>query len=98
MTGSGRCGSAANRPILRWDESGDVRMVSSSATENHQPVTHVNASMTTGDGGFGSNGVHNVFTIDRVLSDGAGVRLRTDIGTARGTYVNTPVDRRGDRV
>ncbi len=82
--------SAANRPILRWNEDGNVMMVSTSATENHQPVTHANTAMTAGGGGFGGNGVHNVFTVDRVLNDGSGVRMRADVGSVHGSSVNSP--------
>lgn len=81
--------SAANRPILRWNEDGDVMMVSSSA-EAPKAVTHADAAMTAGDGGFGESGLHNVFTFDQVQSDGASVRLRADVGSARGTSLNAP--------
>jgi hypothetical protein len=75
--------SAANRPILRWnDEDGNVMMISSSATESSKASTRANAAVTAGDGGFANNGVHNVFSLDRVLDDGAGVTLRADIGTS----------------
>ncbi len=67
--------SAANRPILRLAEDGDVIMVSSSVTENQSKRTdRVRAEMTAGDGGFGSSGVHDVFVFDRTLDDGAGLR------------------------
>lgn len=74
--------SAANRPILRWDEDGDVMTISSSATESSNAVTRASAAVTAGDGGLGSNGVHDVFSLDRVLNDGTGVTLRADVGTS----------------
>jgi hypothetical protein len=77
--------SAANRPILRLAEDGDVIMVSSSVTES--PSKHsdkARAEMTAGDGGFGSSGVHNVFVLDRTLDDGGGLTLHVDIGKQPG--------------
>ena len=74
--------SAANRPILRWDEEGDVMTISSSATESTKASTRARAAVIAGDGGFGNNGVHDVFSLDRVLDDGAGVTLRADVGTS----------------
>jgi hypothetical protein len=77
--------SAANRPILRLAEDGDVIMVSSSVTES--PSKHsdkARAEMTAGDGGFGSSGVHNVFVLDRTLDDGGGLTLHMDIGKQPG--------------
>jgi len=77
--------AAANRPILRLAEDGDVIMVSSSVTES--PSRHADrarAEMTAGDGGFGSSGIHNVFVLDRTLDDGAGLTLRADVGKQPG--------------
>jgi Carboxypeptidase regulatory-like domain len=73
--------SAANRPILRFDEDGDVMTISSSATESSKASTRASAGVIAGDGGLGNNGVHDVFSLDRVLDDGAGVTMRADIGT-----------------
>jgi hypothetical protein len=77
--------SAANRPILRLAEDGDVILVSSSVTE--KPSKHTDrarAEMTAGDGGFGSSGVHNVFVLDRTLDDGSGLVLHADFGQQPG--------------
>ena len=77
--------SAANRPILRLAEDGDIIMVSSSVTE--APRKHsdkVRAEMTAGDGGFGNGGVHNVFVLDRTLDDGSGLVLHADFGQQPG--------------
>jgi hypothetical protein len=89
--------SAANRPILRLDEDGDIMTISSSATESSKASTRASAGVTAGDGGLGNNGVHNVFSLDRVLDDGAGVTLRADLGTIPGgasTDVATGYERR----
>jgi Carboxypeptidase regulatory-like domain len=77
--------SAANRPILKLAEDGDVIMVSSSATESPSKRSdRARAEMTAGDGGFGSSGLHNVFVLDRTLDDAAGLRLYADIGKQPG--------------
>jgi Carboxypeptidase regulatory-like domain len=75
--------SAANRPILRLAADGDVIVVSSSA-ESPKGAERARTEMTDGDGGFGSNGVHNIFAFDKVLDDGAGLTFHADIGTPRG--------------
>lgn len=82
--------SAANRPILRLVEDGQMVMVSSSAVEATNPSTRARASVTTGDGGFGGGGIHNVFSMDRVLDDGSNVTLRTDFGTPIGPLIRGP--------
>jgi Carboxypeptidase regulatory-like domain len=77
--------SAANRPLLKLTEGGNVIMVSSSVTES--PSKHsdrARAEMTAGDGGFGNSGIHNVFVFDRTLDDGAGLRLHADFGKQPG--------------
>ena len=77
--------SAANRPILRLDEAGDVILVSSSVTETRSKHSDkARAEVTAGDGGFGSSGVHNVFVLDRTMDDGAGFTLHADIGKQPG--------------
>ena len=76
--------SAINRPILRLAENGNVMTVSSSVTETSTPTTRARAAVSSADGGFADGGVHNVFTVDRVLDDGAGMVLRADIGTVLG--------------
>jgi hypothetical protein len=83
--------SAANRPILKLTEDGDVIMVSSSVTETQSKRTdRARAEMTAGDGGFGSSGVHDVFVFDRRLDDGAGLRLHADIGKQPGVSAVGP--------
>ncbi len=46
--------------------------------------------MTSGDGGFSTGGIHNVFAMDRALADGAGMTLRADMGTASGSTLRAP--------
>ncbi len=75
--------SATNRPILRMVEDGQLVMVSSSATETHAPTTLGRATMTSGDGGFGGGGIHNVLTMDRVQDDGSSIILQADTGAGR---------------
>ncbi|MDQ2835465.1 MAG: carboxypeptidase-like regulatory domain-containing protein [Acidobacteriota bacterium] len=73
--------SAANRPILRLVEDGDVIMVSSSAPETPRLPDRLRAEVRAGGSGFGDGGVHNVLVLDRVLDDGAGLTLHADFGT-----------------
>jgi hypothetical protein len=82
--------SAANRPILRMVEDGNVMTVSSSATESTTPSTRARGAVTSGDGGFAEGGIHNVVTVDRVLDDGSGMVIRADIGTSLGPWVGIP--------
>lgn len=82
--------SAANRPILRMVEDGQIVMMSSSDSQAKHTMDRARASMTTGDGTFGGGGLHNVVAVDRVLDDGANLRLRADIGSARGPLVAGP--------
>jgi Carboxypeptidase regulatory-like domain len=82
--------STANQPILRLVEDQQVMMVSSSATETVNPWTHAHAAVTSGDGGFASGGIHNVFSVDRVLDDGSDMTMRADIGTPIGPFVRGP--------
>ena len=79
--------SNANRPILRVLGDGDVVEVSSSATERHHQTasTRVRAAVSSGDGGFGEGGVHNIVTVRRGAEDGSQSMLRADIGAAPGT-------------
>lgn len=83
--------SAANRPILRLAEDGEVIMVSSSVTES--PSKHserARAEVVAGDGGFGSSGIHDVFVVERTLDDGAGMTLHADIGKQPGASTIGP--------
>lgn len=76
--------SAANRPILRLVEDGDVLVVSSSSTERPKHPDRVRDEVAGGDGGFGNGGIHNILVLDRVLDDGAGMTMRADVGSQPG--------------
>jgi len=82
--------SAANRPLLRLVEDGNSMEVSSSVTESRKPVERIRGAVTAGDGGFGSNGVNNVITLNRVLDDGSNMILRADYGTTGRPYTAGP--------
>ena len=83
--------SAANRPILRMiDDDGQVLMVSSSATEAHKPMQHVNAAVTSGDGGFGLGGVHHKYSVDTAFEDGSDIVIRGDLGSDLGAPGRNP--------
>jgi hypothetical protein len=81
--------SAANRPILRWDDDGNA---TTAPPESSRATSRVTVAVTAGDGGFGDNGVHNVLSIDRVLNDGADVTMRADIGTSSSSATSTVVE------
>lgn len=82
--------AAANRPVLRLVENGNVMTVSSSATESIKPTTRARGAVSSGDGGFADGGIHNIVTIDRVLDDGSGMVLRADMGTSLGPGTRMP--------
>ncbi len=83
--------SAANRPVLRMVDGGDLVVVSSSATEaSHSTPAVARASMTSGDGAFGGGGTHDALTLDRVGADGSDVLLRTDFGATRTPFGRGP--------
>ena len=84
-TGSGPSVLTANRPILRMVEDGEVIEISSSAgPEQHKaPETRVKATVSSGDGGFGHGGVHNIIAVRSLLEDGSDMMLRADVGSSR---------------
>ena len=65
-------------------------MVSSSATEAHKAMQHVNAAVTSGDGGFGLGGVHHKFSVDTAFEDGSDIVLRGDLGSDLSTPGRNP--------
>ena len=73
--------SAANRPILRILDDGEVVMVSSAEKGSRKSLIKVRESAMGGDGGFGGGGVHNVAEVDRAASNGSDVMLRGNVGT-----------------
>jgi len=90
--------SVANKPILRavdsdnsiTDENGDVVMVSSSARDQVKPADRARAGVSSGDGGFGSGGVHHQLQVNRAMPDGSDIELRADLGTQTGPGLKTP--------
>ncbi len=82
--------SAQNRPILRMLEDGPLVMVSTSDNEKSKPSLRARVAVQNGDGGFGDGGLHNAFTVDRVLEDGSGVILRADLGSPETSYPLAP--------
>jgi hypothetical protein len=83
--------SAANRPILRLLDDGQMVLVSSSATEaSPRGSIEARAAMMGGDGGFGGGGSHDLLALDRVMEDGSDVVLRTDVASARTPYGRGP--------
>ena len=72
--------SAANRPILRMLDDGEVVMVASNskdAPQINRTVTH--AAVVSGDGGFGGGGIQSVIALDRVTREGSDVVLRANV-------------------
>jgi len=83
--------SVANKPILRvFGDDNDVLMVSSSAAEQAKPADTARASVMSGDGGFGTGGIHNVLQMDRAMPDGSDVELRADLGAQTGPSLRAP--------
>lgn len=84
--------SSANRPILRVldDGEGEMVMVSSSATERSRVPDKARAAVSSGGGGFGTGGIHNILQVDRGMPDGSDVRIRADVGSVGGPYLRTP--------
>ncbi len=75
--------STVNRPLMRLAGPRDGMTLSTSASEHIKPETQARLAMTNGDGGFATGGMHNIFTVDRVLDDGSGVILRADLGASQ---------------
>lgn len=76
--------SMANRPILRIvDQDTTIEVSSSAENKSKGPRTSVRESVASGDGGFGSGGLHDVLTLHRVLDDGADMVLRSDVSSPR---------------
>jgi hypothetical protein len=82
--------SSANRPILRVLEDGEMVLVSSSASEHSRMPDKARASVNSGDGGFGTGGIHNVLQVDRAMPDGSDVRIRADVGSVSGPFLRAP--------
>lgn len=76
--------SSANRPLLRLAD--DDVLISSSADNTHKSSTRGEVSVTSGDGGFGQGGIHQVLLLDRTMENGDGAVLRADISGSRSPY------------
>lgn len=72
--------SSATRPMLRMVDDGSAVMVSSSASESKRDQNKAKAELTSGDGGFGHGGTHNVLSQNREFADGSNLMLRLDVG------------------
>jgi hypothetical protein len=74
--------STANRPILRVVAEDDASGVSSSAEHApHAAALRASETVSSGDGGFGEGGVHNVIQVHRMSGYGVSTAVRADIGT-----------------
>lgn len=80
--------SSANRPLLRLAD--DDVLVSSSADNAHKSTTRGEVSVTSGDGGFGQGGIHQVLLLDRNIENGDGAVLRADVSGSRSPYPVSP--------
>jgi Carboxypeptidase regulatory-like domain len=80
--------SAANRPILRLLDDGQVVLVPGEGSRRES--LEARASLLGGDGGFGDGGLHSVFALDRGMPSGTDVVLRTDIAAAQTPYGPAP--------
>jgi hypothetical protein len=79
--------STASRPLLRL--AGHQKAMSLS-NEHSAAQTRARLAMTNGDGGFAAGGMHNIFTVDRILEDGDGMLLRADLGVAQAGHPVAP--------
>ena len=76
--------SSANRPLLRMVDDNDPSvLMSSSADSQRKATTQARVTVTSGDGGFGKGGVHQVLVVDRTIENGDGAILRADVGGPR---------------
>ncbi len=88
--------SAANRPILRMLDDGEVVLVPAAAKDG-SPTASTNARVATtgGNGGFGEGGVHSALLLERKNSSGSDAVMRVNVamvGTAYGPAAATEVD------
>ena len=82
--------SSANRPLLRIVDDGSGVLMSSSAENQHPVTTQGHVTVTSGDGGFGRGGVHQVLVLDRAMENGDAAIVRADFGCARIPYPVAP--------
>ena len=81
--------STPNRPLLRLVDD-DTVLVSSSAENAHRAKTHAHLSVTSGDGGLGQGGVHQIVILDRTIENGDGAVLRADVAGSRAPFMVAP--------
>jgi len=85
--------SAANRPMLRVLDSGDVVLASGSAAPGEMPSgteMRVRASVLSGNG-FAAGGVRNAVTLERSRTDGSDLMLRSEVASSSGAPVEFDV-------
>lgn len=82
--------SVANRPLLRVLEDDSNAVESSSAERNHRARTSATVAVTSGDGGLGQGGMHQVLLLDRTMLNGDGTVLRADVSGPRSPYPVAP--------
>jgi hypothetical protein len=82
-------GAAVNRPILRWDENGDV-MGPVRDPESSRHPNRVYVAVKSGTGGFGEGGVHTTLGMNRTLHDGTDMTLRADVGAGGAAFAGGP--------
>ena len=80
--------SAANRPMLRILDDGNVVLASAASVAEGRDQTrmHARASMVAGNG-FGSGGVRNAITLERSKDNGSDLMLRTEVASRPGAPV-----------
>lgn len=85
--------SAANRPILRMLEDGQVVLVSPDDVEGSRSgATEARASVMAGGAGFGDGGVREILAMDRAVGDGSAIILRTELAAGMSGVPATEVD------
>jgi hypothetical protein len=77
--------SAANRPMLRILDDGNVVLTPAAVREGRdQTRMHARATMVAGNG-FASGGVRNAITLERSRDNGADLMLRTEVAARADT-------------
>lgn len=87
--------SAANRPILRLLDDGDVVLVSDGSKETgHKAPVKARAAVSGGDGDFGQGGVKSAIVVDRAAGASSDVVLRAGISGADATEAAAGYERK----
>jgi len=82
--------SAANRPMLRMVDDGISVSMSSSSAETTRAQAQARESFSSGDGGFGHSGAHNVIAQDFDMGDGSNAVMRLDLGVPENVGLLAP--------